>query len=153
MVFENICVLVLWMKVASALEGLKWRLFLTDNRERWHFDCRIVGLMVYITGINLEPQSCFCRVRKVIFDSGFHIQPKWFSFNLWMLTAAKSSLTILMKLSAGKSKFGTILKEGMFFRTLPITFLQIFFKISINSKVIIKSRIDPDNNFLRNFKA
>ena len=35
-------------------------------------------------------------------------------------------------------------------RTLPTTLLQTFCKIILNSKVIIKSIIDPDDNFSRN---
>ena len=38
----------------------------------------------------------------------------------------------------------------MLIRTLPTISLQIFCKMIINSKVIIKSIIDPDDNFWRN---
>ena len=37
---------------------------------------------------------------------------------------------------------------GMLIRTLPTTLLQIFCKIILNSQVIIKSIIDPDNNLV-----
>ena len=43
-----------------------------------------------------------------------------------------------------------IFEEGMFLKTFSTTLLQIFCKISINSKVIIKSIIDPDDNCWRN---
>ena len=36
----------------------------------------------------------------------------------------------------------------MVFRTIPKTFLQIFCKIMLNSRVIIKSIKDADDNFL-----
>ena len=36
----------------------------------------------------------------------------------------------------------------MLFRTLPTTLLQIFSKIILNSKVSVKSILDPDDNFL-----
>ena len=35
----------------------------------------------------------------------------------------------------------------MFIRTLPTSLLQIFGKITLNTKVIVKSIIDPDVNF------
>ena len=38
-------------------------------------------------------------------------------------------------------------------RTLPITLLQIFSKIILNPKVIVKSIIDPDGNFQSNSSA
>ena len=38
--------------------------------------------------------------------------------------------------------------EGeMLIRTVPTTVLQIYYKITLNSKVIIKSIIDPDDCF------
>ena len=52
--------------------------------------------------------------------------------NPLMLTAAKSSLTILM--------------GEMFIRRLSTTLLQIFCKIILNSEVIVKIIIDPDDN-------
>ena len=66
-------------------------------------------------------------------------------FNPLMLTAAKTSLTILMK-SSGFSTIGKIFEGEMLIRTLPTTLLQIFCKIILNSKVIVKSIIDPDDN-------
>ena len=38
----------------------------------------------------------------------------------------------------------------MLIRTLPTSLLQIFCKIILNSKVIVKSIIDPDDNFCNN---
>ena len=40
-----------------------------------------------------------------------------------------------------------IFEEGMFLKTFSTTLLQKFCKISINSKVVIKSIIDPDDNY------
>ena len=37
----------------------------------------------------------------------------------------------------------------MLIRTIPTTLLQIFSKISFNSKVIVKTIIGPDDNFQR----
>ena len=39
-------------------------------------------------------------------------------------------------------------QEGMLIRTSPTTLLQIFCKIILNSQVIVKSIIDPDNNLV-----
>ena len=47
---------------------------------------------------------------------------------------------------AGKSHAGKIFEGGLLFRIMPTTLLQIFCKIILNSKVIIKSIIDPDDN-------
>ena len=41
-------------------------------------------------------------------------------------------------------------KAEMFIGALSPTLLQIFCKIILNSKVIVKSIIDPDDNFWRN---
>ena len=64
-------------------------------------------------------------------------------FNPLMLTVAKSSLTILM-IFCRQKQIQKIFDEDMSIRTLPTTLLQIFCKISFNSKVIVKSIIDPD---------
>ena len=45
---------------------------------------------------------------------------------------------------------GKIFEGEMLIRTLPTTFLQIFSKIILNSKVSVKSILDPDDNFWRN---
>ena len=94
MIFKNLCFVVLWMKVALALEGL----------------------------------------------------------TLFMLTATKSSLAILMK-SSRQRHSKKIFEGEMLIRPLPTALLQISCKISLNSKVIVKNTIDPDNHFLRNSKA
>ena len=67
--------------------------------------------------------------------------------NPLMLTAAKTSLTILMMSFRLKHK---IFQGEMLFRTLPTTLLQIFCKIILNSKVIVKRIFDPDDTFWRN---
>ena len=64
-----------------------------------------------------------------------------------MLTAPKSSRIILPDNLAGKSKVEKIFEGEMLFRTSQTTLLQMFYKIFLNSKVIIKSIIDPDDNF------
>ena len=38
----------------------------------------------------------------------------------------------------------------MLSRTLPATLLQIYFEVFLNSKVIVNSIGDPDNNFKSN---
>ena len=43
-----------------------------------------------------------------------------------------------------------IVDGEMLIRTLPATLLQIFRKIILNSKVIVKSISGPDDNFLWN---
>ena len=40
-----------------------------------------------------------------------------------------------------------IFDEEISIRTLPTTLFQIFLKTILNFKVIVKSIIDPDNNF------
>ena len=94
MIFKNLCFIVVWMKVALALEGL----------------------------------------------------------TLLMLTATKSSLAILMKSSRQRHSKKTFDGE-MLIRTLTTTLLQISCKNFLNSKVIVKNIIDPDNHFLGNSKA
>ena len=64
--------------------------------------------------------------------------------NPLMLTAAKSSLTNLIP---GKSIFREIFEGMIFYRTIPTTLLQIFCKIILNSKVIVKSIVVPDGNW------
>ena len=51
---------------------------------------------------------------------------------------------------SSESIVGKIFEGEMFIRTLPITLLQIFCKIIFNSKVIVKSIIDPDYDFWKN---
>ena len=43
---------------------------------------------------------------------------------------------------------GKLFKGEMLFRTLSTTLFQIFSKIILNSKVSVKSILDPDDNFL-----
>ena len=52
-----------------------------------------------------------------------------------------------MNLSA-LSLIGKLFEGEMLFRTLPITLLQIFSKIILNSKISAKSILDPDDNLL-----
>ena len=63
-------------------------------------------------------------------------------FNPSMLTAAKSSPTVLMKYFR---QMKSELNEGMLIRTLPSVLLQIFCKIILNFKVIIKCIKDPED--------
>ena len=65
------------------------------------------------------------------------------------LTVNKHSLIILIKSCRQKHIWKNIWKK-MLFRILPTILLQIFFKIILNSKVVIKSNINPDDNFYRN---
>ena len=74
-----------------------------------------------------------------------HINPS-------MLLAPKSSLTILMRL-AGKGIDGKIFYGEMLIKTLPKTLLQIVCNIIVNSKVIVKSILVPDDNCWRNSEA
>ena len=64
-----------------------------------------------------------------------------------MLTAAKTSLTILMKSFILKQNW-QLLDGEMLIRTLPTNLLQSFCKIFLNSKVIVKSIIDSTQQFL-----
>ena len=64
-----------------------------------------------------------------------------------MLTAAKYSLSIFDEIFEGKSKVKKIFEGEMFIRTLLITLLQIFSKIILNFRLIVKSSIDSDDNF------
>ena len=48
-----------------------------------------------------------------------------------------------------KAKLKTSLMETIFIRILPTTFPQVFCNIILNSKVFIKSIIDPDHNIWR----
>ena len=64
-------------------------------------------------------------------------------------TAAKSSLTILTKVSS-KSMVGEIFEREMLIRTLLTTLLQIFCQTILNAEFIIKSILDPDDNIWRN---
>ena len=52
-----------------------------------------------------------------------------------------------------KNKIGEIFEGEMFIRTLKTTFLEIFWEITLNLKVIIKSIIYPDNNIKSNPQA
>ena len=56
-------------------------------------------------------------------------------------------------LSGRKSKAGEMFEGELLFRTLLTTFLQIFCKINLNSKISVEGFIDLANNFLRNSKA
>ena len=55
---------------------------------------------------------------------------------------------IAEKNTAVKGKVGIISEGEMSFRTSPTTLLQIFCNMIFNSKVIIDSIIDPDDNVL-----
>ena len=69
------------------------------------------------------------------------LSPYW--INLLILTSAKSSWQLGRNLS-GRSIVGNIFKGERWIRKIPTTFLQIFCKIILHSKVIIKNIIDPD---------
>ena len=69
------------------------------------------------------------------------------SINSLMLAAAKSSLTILTKYCRQKHMWKKSERQ-MLFRTLPTTLHQIFCKSTLNSKAIVKSILDPDNDYL-----
>ena len=56
------------------------------------------------------------------------------------------SLIILMKVLS-ESVIWKIFEGEMLIKTLPTTFLQLFLKIILYFKVIVKSIIDPDSNF------
>ena len=58
------------------------------------------------------------------------------------------SLTILIK--SHKQKHREIFDGEMLIKTLPPTLLQIFCEIFHISKVIVKSIVDPDDNFWMN---
>ena len=60
--------------------------------------------------------------------------------------------TILGKLS-GESIVWKISEGEMFIKTIPIFCLQIFWKIILNSKGIVKSIIDPDTNRAQQYPA
>ena len=70
--------------------------------------------------------------------------------NPLMLKAAKYSLTIVYEINRGKSKVKKIFEGEMFMRTLIIILLQIFSKITLYFKLIVKSILGPDDNFWRN---
>ena len=63
-----------------------------------------------------------------------------------MLMRAQSCLTILMK-SFDQRELGKIFEGKMLIRTLPTTFLQIFCEENLDFQVIVKSNMDPDDNF------
>ena len=73
-------------------------------------------------------------------------------FNPIMLTAARSSLTILIIFGKPKS-YSKIFDGEMSVRTVPTTLLQIFCKTILTFKVIVKGIIDPDDNFWRKVLA
>ena len=62
-----------------------------------------------------------------------------------MLTAAKSSLTILAE-SFGQKHNGKIFEVQMWIQILTTAFLQIFCKMIFNIQVIVESIIYPDDN-------
>ena len=65
-----------------------------------------------------------------------------------MLTASKSSLTALNgEPFQVKTELEKYFEGEILIRTLATTPLQIFFKIILDTEVIIKSMIDPDDNF------
>ena len=51
----------------------------------------------------------------------------------------------------GKSKIEKLFEGEMLFRPSPTTLFQMFYKIFLNSKVIIKTTIDADDNFHMTF--
>ena len=63
--------------------------------------------------------------------------------NPLMITAAKSSLTVLIEFLR-ESKITAFFEGEMFIRTIPSILLQIFCEIILNSKGIVKSILDPD---------
>ena len=68
------------------------------------------------------------------------------NINELILALAKISLKVLM--SSAKGKVGKIPKGEKLVGTLQTTLFQIFFfKSVLHSKVIVKSIIDPDDNF------
>ena len=71
-----------------------------------------------------------------------------FKCNPLILTAAKTSLRILKK-SCRQKHSEEIFDGEMSIRKIPTTLPQIFCKMIINCKDIVKSIIDPDDNFWR----
>ena len=67
-------------------------------------------------------------------------------FNLMMLSASKSSLTISLKSFKQNHNWKKLFEGEMLLRALSTTLLQIFRKIFFNSKVIIKNIRNPDDN-------
>ena len=65
--------------------------------------------------------------------------------NLLMLSGQKRSVSYDEILKA-KAYLEKIFEAEVLFRTLPAIPLQIFCKMILNSKVITRSIIDPDNN-------
>ena len=65
-----------------------------------------------------------------------------------MLTVVKGSLTILVHPKGGKQS-----GEETLIRTLPTTSLQMFYKIILKFHVIVKTIIDPYDNFSKNSLA
>ena len=64
-----------------------------------------------------------------------------------MLEAAKSSLEFWVKFLKQTHGWENILKREMLIRTLSTTLFQMFCKIIHNFLGIVKSYVDPDNNF------
>ena len=66
----------------------------------------------------------------------------------FILIGAKWSLTILMKSCKKKYNKEKIFDGEILIRTLATTLLQIFCKIILNLWDIVKSILDPDDNFM-----
>ena len=109
--------------------------------------------------LNTVPHSCGCKtyvylvsLRHILWNVDFSWLVRGFNINPLMLKAAKTTWQFLWNLS-NESIVEKIFEGELLIRTLPTTLLQIFCKISCNSKVIVKSIIDPDDNFQRMSKA
>ena len=66
---------------------------------------------------HINPHSC-CQKQSDNFDKSFKQKQNW-----------------------------KIFEGEMLIRTLAVTLLQMFCKITVNSKIIVKSMLDPDINF------
>ena len=71
------------------------------------------------------------------------------SLNPLILTEAKSSQTILIK-SCSKCIVRKIFDGEMLIRTYPTTLPEMFCKIILNFKVMVKSSLGPEDYLLRN---
>ena len=128
------CFFVHWTKVTSAAEGLICKIM------RSRIKCKWPG--VWSSPVWASPLNIHLTCHKWA--------PGQQALNPLMLAAAKTAWQFWWNLSS-KSVFGKIFEGEMLIRTLPTTLLQIFCKISFNPKVIVRSTIDPDDNFYRNF--
>ena len=137
----------------------KYLIFRHDSRNRWRNEQDSVFLRqnigepavactAWFMGSFNHPDSHFIKQWEITPS----ITPSASSYFYWSYLTLKCSLQPkpawwfwcnLLNASIVEKIF-----EGeMLIRTLPTTLLQIFCNISCNSKVIVKSIIDPDNNF------